>query len=111
MNARQMPRHVLDGGVVGVRDPQRCRACVSEHERLVAKILIDTGVSIEVVRRKVRQYSDRRPDARRIVELERRYLERNPIGHMRLERELGQRRSDVPRRCRMATEALEEMAG
>ena len=68
---------------------------VPEHQRLVAEVLVDAVVPIEMIRRQIRQHADARIDARRIVQLERRHLERDPVRRRRRQRQLGERRADV----------------
>ena len=103
-------RHLLHGGVVEIRHPVRRRVRVPEEQRLVGEVLVDARVPIEVVRRQVRQHAGARVDARRVVQLERRHLERDPRRRRRRQRELGERRADVARRRREPAEALQEMA-
>ena len=77
----------------------QCEADVAFRNRsdLSAIIRLDVGVPVEVVGREVGQHANRRRDRRRVVQLVRGHLERDPRRRVRLERDLAQRRADVSR--------------
>ncbi len=67
-NAAEESEHV---GVVGVQHPTRRGGRVGEQQRLVGVVRIDRRVAVEVVGAQIRHDPDRRPDARRVVQLKR----------------------------------------
>ena len=63
---------------------------IGEEPGLVAVVLLERRVAVEVVGREVREQTDRRIDVRRVVQLEARELEREPVRARRRTRTISQ---------------------
>src|SRR4051812_9816790 len=76
-------------GIVGVAHPHGPLGRVAEESRLVGEVAADVVVPVEMVGREVGQDARGGRDARRVVELERRRLQRDPVGLPLAQRHLG----------------------
>ena len=97
VRARHRRHHRLHRGVVRVADPDRGGLGVPEQPRLVAVVLLERGVPVEVIGREVGEHADGRPEVRRVVELERAQLQRQPVRRVRRQRHVAERAADVSR--------------
>ena len=79
MNSSRRFREGFDDEIVSVRHPHRRSGGIPKEQCLVTIVLLDSGIPIEVIRRKIGEDADARIDAWRVVKLKRRDLERDPI--------------------------------
>jgi len=71
--------HIDHSPVVGIAHPARVRRCIRKEPRLVGVILVGAWIAVEVVGRQVGEHADGWLQPRRVVQLERRHLERDPF--------------------------------
>ena len=85
--------------------------CVAEEHRLVGVVLVDRRITIEMVGAQIRHHTDCRVDAGRVVELERRYLQGDPVGSTVAQCDLRQRDADVARRDGVEAKPAKQVRG
>ena len=78
MPSRHRRHDPLHRRIVGIAHGHRAGIRVPEEERLVAEVLLDAVIAIEVIGREVEQRADLRLDVGTVVQLERRELECHP---------------------------------
>ena len=98
VGARRCRHHGLHGVIVRVAHPDRSGLGVLEQPRLVAVVLLERAVPVEVVWGEVGEHADGGAKVRNVVELKRAQLEREPVRRIRRERDVAQRPADVARR-------------
>src|SRR6266404_3758210 len=108
--AADIAYHSHHSPVIAIHDPDRLRVGVGEEARLVGVILLHGRVPVQVIGTQIREHANRWLEARRIVQLERRYLERNPFRLLVTDRNLGERGSNVACFDRLEVQAAQKMS-
>src|SRR4029077_6551117 len=83
---------------------------VGEEARLVGVVLLHARVPVQVIGTQIREHAYGGLEARRIVELKRRHLQRNPFRLLVTDRDLGERRSNVACFDRLEVKSAQKMS-